>query len=78
MSELHVRLLQRAAEKLGGVDEVAHYLEVPDVRIRIWMRGIISPSDEVFLRLVDLLQEAPPRPVFPVHSASSSRRRGKP
>jgi hypothetical protein len=27
---------------------------------------------------VDLLQEAPPRPVFPVHSASSSRRRGKP
>lgn len=73
VSLLHVRMLQRAAEKLGGADELARYLLVPEVRIRIWMRGLISPTDEVFLRLVDLLQEPPPRN-FPGRSDNASRR----
>jgi hypothetical protein len=79
VSQLHAQLLQRAVEKLGGLAEAARYLGVPEVRLRIWMRGLLAPPDDVFLRLVDLLLETPPpRTDFPVHSASSSRRRGKP
>jgi hypothetical protein len=79
VSQLHAQLLQRAVEKLGGLEEAARYLGVPEVRLRIWMRGLLAPPDDVFLRLVDLLLETPPpRTDFPVHSASSSRRRGKP
>jgi hypothetical protein len=70
-------MLQRAAEKLGGPEELARYLGASETRLRIWQRGLVAPPDEVFLLLVDLLQEPPPRPGFPVHSGSSSRRRGK-
>lgn len=78
MSQLHAQMLQRAVEKLGGTEEAARYLGVPEVRLRIWLRGLLAPPDDLFLRLVDLLLEPPPRTDFPVHSASSSRRRGKP
>ncbi len=54
-------MLQRAADKLGGMDELAGYLGVAPVSLRVWMRGLISPPDAIFLRLVDLLQEPPPR-----------------
>jgi hypothetical protein len=79
VSLLHAQLLQRAVEKLGGIEEAARYLGVPEVRMRIWMRGLLALPDDLFLRLVDLLLEPPPpRTDFPVHSASSSRRRAKP
>ena len=67
MSQLHSRMLLRAADKLGGMDELAGYLGVAPVSVRVWMRGFISPPDEIFLRLVDLLQEPPP------HGRSSAR-----
>ena len=60
MSQLHSRMLQRAADKLGGLNELASYLGVAPVSVRVWMRGFISPPDEIFLRLVDLLEEPPP------------------
>lgn len=53
-------MLQRAAETLGGTDEVGRYLGVPEVRVRIWMRGLIAPPDDVFLKLVDLISDGPP------------------
>jgi hypothetical protein len=55
-------MLQRAADKLGGVNPLASYLGIAPVSVRVWMRGFISPPDEIFLRLVDLLQESPPPP----------------
>lgn len=60
MSQLHARLLQRAADKLGGMEELARFLQVPETRLRIWMRGLISPPGDVFLKLVDLVEERPP------------------
>ena len=59
MSLLHVRMLERAADALGGFDEVARYLAVSEVRLRFWMRGGVAPPDDVFLKLVDLLSEPP-------------------
>jgi hypothetical protein len=53
-------MLQCAADKLGGMEELARYLGVAPVSVRVWMRGLISPPDDIFLRLVDLLQEPPP------------------
>jgi hypothetical protein len=61
MSELHARLLQFAALKLGGTEELARYLQVPEVRLRVWQGGRIAPPDDIFLKLVDLLQEPPPQ-----------------
>jgi hypothetical protein len=76
VSDLHVRLLQRATDKLGGTEEVARYLQVPEVRIRIWMRGLICPSDDIFLRLVDLLQESPGAPTRSGTAAPAGRAPG--
>ena len=60
VADLHARLLERAVEILGGEAEVAEYLGVSPAHARIWMRGIFSPPDDVFLKLVDLLGEMPP------------------
>jgi hypothetical protein len=54
-------MLQRAVEILGGTDELAAYLGVSPARLRIWMRGIFAPPDDIFLRLVDLISDPPPR-----------------
>jgi hypothetical protein len=76
VSNLHSRLLERAADKLGGLDEVARYLNVSDLRVRIWRRGFVAPPDDVFLRLVDLLEEPPPgRP--PSRPAGKARESSK-
>lgn len=60
MSHLHARMLQRAVHKLGGTAELAHYLDVPEVRVRVWLHGLMPLPDDVFLRLVDLLEDPPP------------------
>lgn len=71
MAQVHARLLERAVEILGGQAEVAGYLGVSRAHVRIWMRGICSPPDDVFLKLVDLLGEMPP--VRPAGSARGER-----
>jgi hypothetical protein len=62
-------LLHRAAEQLGGVEELARYLQVSEVRVRIWQRGAIPLPDDIFLRLVDLLIEPTPRGTGPAGRA---------
>ena len=58
-------MLERAEEILGGPDEVAAYLRVPRVHLRIWMRGMFSPPTDVFLKLVDLISEENPAARLP-------------
>ena len=55
-------MLERAADRLGGMDDLARYLDASPILLRVWLRGLASPPDEVFLKLVDLLQEPPPGP----------------
>jgi hypothetical protein len=57
VSELHARLLERAAEILGGENEVAAYLGVSLAHLRIWTRGMFAPPADIFLKLVDLISE---------------------
>jgi len=73
VSQLHLILLQRAAETLGGAEALARYLAVPPVRVRIWLRGLIAPPDDVFLRLIDLL-----RPELPTDLPPAERHARKP
>ena len=54
-------MLQRAAEILGGEDQLTAYLGVTRERLRIWSRSRFPLPDEVFLKLVDLISDPPPR-----------------
>ena len=57
---MHTQLLQRAAEVLGGRDELESFLKVSDTKLRMWERGIAALPPDLFLKLVDLLDRAPP------------------
>ena len=52
---LHARALQRAAEILGGIDQLRAYLKVSTLELQTWMQGRAKPPDAVFLRIVDVL-----------------------
>ena len=57
MTTVYVRTLSRAADCFGGVEALARQLRV-DVRyLRVWLRGIGTPSLDVFLHVVDLVME---------------------
>lgn len=58
-------MLERAAEILGGADQLAAYLGVSLAHLRIWMRGMFAPPADVFLKLVDLLSEQTGKPAPP-------------
>lgn len=61
---------------LGGMEQVALYLGVPEARLRVWLRGRLSPPDAVFLKLVDLLSDGPPPDRLSLRS--DPKRRGIP
>ena len=61
---------------LGGMDQLALYLGVREARLREWMRGRLSPSDAVFLKLVDLLSDGPSADRLSLRS--DPKRRGMP
>jgi hypothetical protein len=54
---LHAQLLLRAADILGGSEQLESFLSVSETRLRIWERGITPLPDDVFLKLVDLVIE---------------------
>ena len=51
------RALLRAAEVLGGTEELRAHLGVSARLLSLWMQGSVKPPDEVFLRVVDVLAE---------------------
>lgn len=61
---VHSRALQRAAEVLGGIEQLRAYLRVPMPHLQSWLQGKSRPPDAVFLRAVDALapEQAPPHP----------------
>ena len=59
---LQSRVVERAAELLGGPQELATRLGVSQPMVRAWMSGFVRPPDSHFFRLVDLLGESDDRP----------------
>ena len=47
--------MRRAAELLGGRDNLARTLQVPLADIERWLAGERKPSRELFLRVVDII-----------------------
>jgi hypothetical protein len=54
---VYSRALARAAQILGGAEELRSYLNVPKSLLDLWLGGYGMPPDDVFLRVVDLLAE---------------------
>ena len=52
---LYGQTLQRAADKLGGVDELSKKLKIRPQFITLWIREKGIPPEYVFLRASDLL-----------------------
>jgi hypothetical protein len=60
--ELYAQTLQRAATKVGGVDELSRKLQVRSRFIASWIEGKGIPPKDVFLRAADLLYAPGERP----------------
>lgn len=51
------RSVEMAVEILGGNDAVARYLGVKPTEVLSWLEGRAEPAINLFLRLVDLIEE---------------------
>ena len=49
--------LKRAAEIVGGEQQLALHLRVTPSHLALWLQGIESPPDYIFLKAVDLVTE---------------------
>ena len=54
-ASVYSRALRRAAEFLGGPDQLARVLRVPKDELDKWLTGDAKPPREVFLRVVDII-----------------------
>jgi DNA-binding transcriptional regulator YdaS (Cro superfamily) len=54
---VHARTLKRAAEIIGGEEELARRLIVTPSHLELWIRGLESPPVDVFLKAVDIVTE---------------------
>ena len=55
--------LQRAADKVGGVDELSKKLKIRSQFITLWIRGKGIPPEFVFVRASDLLNATREGPI---------------
>ncbi|HEX7054889.1 MAG TPA: hypothetical protein VF211_13265 [Burkholderiales bacterium] len=60
MRPIHRKALKRAVETCGGVEAVAVALQESTRQVREWLAGEGYVSNDVFLRIVDLLLEKDP------------------
>jgi len=54
---VYTRTLARAAEIVGGEEELARLLRVVPRRLSLWTRGVVAPPGDVFLKAADILSE---------------------
>jgi transcriptional regulator with XRE-family HTH domain len=59
-ADVQLRVLHEACLAVGGEHHLAARLGVSAALISDWLNGIGHPSDEIFLRCVDLLGETDP------------------
>lgn len=55
--EARQRLLEQAAARLGGAENLAKRLGVTQRAMKLFLSGAMPLSDALFLKLVDLLSE---------------------
>ena len=52
---VYSRALRKAAELIGGREELARILQVPPAEIERWIADEAKPPREIFLRIVDII-----------------------
>jgi hypothetical protein len=57
MPDVYIRTLMRAAEIVGGAQELAFKLKVTPSHLSLWMGGLEPCPTSVFLQAVDLVLE---------------------
>jgi hypothetical protein len=80
-ASVYSRALKKAAELLGGREQLAKVLQVPSTEIDKWIADQGKPPREVFLRIVDLIldesrpgaNDEPQEPTPPRDAAGPSR-----
>jgi hypothetical protein len=51
----YARTLHRACLILGGVNEFANQLRIPESSLRAWLEGAEEPPEEVFFAAVEII-----------------------
>jgi DNA-binding transcriptional regulator YdaS (Cro superfamily) len=54
---VYIRTLKRAAELVGSEEALARHLKVLPSHVELWIRGVVSPPGDVFLRAADIVSE---------------------
>jgi DNA-binding transcriptional regulator YdaS (Cro superfamily) len=54
---VYIRTLKRAAEIVGGEEELARRLKVTPTHLTLWIRGTVSPPGDVFLKAANIVTE---------------------
>jgi DNA-binding transcriptional regulator YdaS (Cro superfamily) len=54
---VYIRTLKRAAEIVGGEEELARRLKVAPRHLTLWICGAVSPPGDVFLQAADIVTE---------------------
>ena len=57
MLNLYARTLKRAAQAVGGTEQLATSLKVTPGKLQLWMKGAAGVPPEVFLKAVDVITE---------------------
>lgn len=52
-----MRTLQRAADIVGGPLALAERLKVTPSHLELWLQGVESPGEDIFLRAVDIVSD---------------------
>lgn len=52
---VHTRVLHRACQLLGGVDQLARHLKASPSLVHAWLEGEEVPPSSAFLKAVDLI-----------------------
>jgi hypothetical protein len=55
---VHTRVLHRACQKLGSVEQLAQFLRVPATTVYRWLEGESVPPASIFLKAVDIVMPA--------------------
>ena len=57
MRQVYMRTLQRAADIVGGPEVLAQKLRVTPSHLDLWLKGLESPREEIFLLAVDIVSD---------------------
>lgn len=56
---VYTRTVRRAIEDMGGIEQLASLLKVSTSEIDSWLSGKSSPSNALFLQLLDVVAKGP-------------------